>query len=540
MNNKIMFNEILTVPPLTNFQILFGWKGKNKLFSNIIDSLSPLQTFQNSLVIISTDESSGKELTNYIRKVMAERPSAIILSGKEIPYISESISDQYEEMNIPVIYIASSLTIDQLNGAYQLVKTLKTSGQFNKYIESTVSDAIDYMINNGLNELIEQTEKRIGHTIHVTDPFFQTNYFRDQDSLCSPNQLSNFKKELYNKKHDEMEGFKRVILREENKEIYFKKLQTNLQQYGYLIIEQTIEKVVQFDLVQVNKITSIVIAELINQATIVLVEKKYQKNFIYDLLHNNFDSQYEIINQARVWGWDLTVPHQLLLLDIRDDQGDGIDQEFVDQMELIIRNTMSAIFYKPFTVELNGKYVVIFPDTTSKSVKERKEDVKKLANLIKENISESNPNMIISIGIGRYYSSVLDLCRSFQEAKTALELSILKADKSQVNHFQDLGVVRLLSSIRQEQLDDYCYEYLYELIKYDKENQTDMVETIQIYLNGNKNLKSSAEKLFIHTNTLRYRLKKIESVLQIDLQNTNDLLNLLVTLKIYSMNAIRM
>lgn len=540
MNNEIMFNELLVVPPLTNFQILFGWKGKNNPFLSIIDILSPLQAFQNSIVIISTDAFSGKELSNYIRKAMVERPSAIILSGKETPYISENISDQYEEMNIPVIYISSSLTIDQLNGAYQLVKSLKTFGQFNKYIESTANDAIDYMNNNGLNELIELTEKRIGHTIHVTDPFFQTNYFRDQGSLCSSYQLSDFKKEFYNQKHDEVEGFKRVILREENKEIFFKKLQTNLQHFGYLIIEQTMEKVVQFDLFQVNKIISIVIAELISQATIEQVEKKYQKNFIYDLLHNNFDSQYEIINQARVWGWDLTVPHQLLLLDIRNDQGDGIDQNFVDQMELIIRNTMSAIFYKPFTVELNGKYVVIFPDTTSKSVKDRKKDVKKLANLIKENVSRSNPNIVISIGIGRYYPSVLDLCRSFQEAKTALELCILKADKSQITHFQDLGVVRLLASIRQEQLDDYCHEYIDELIKYDKENQTDMVETLQIYLNENKNLKSTAEKLFIHTNTLRYRLKKIESVLQIDLQNTNDLLNLLVTLKIYTMNAIRM
>ncbi len=536
--NNITINELLSVAPLNKFEILFGWKGKDNYFSKIIDSTCSETTVSNSVLVISNDFLSGKQLLAFIEMAIEKSASALIFTGKQPPNIPEKFSSKFEAINIAVIYVPDSLTIKQIKEAFELVKSLKNINQFYNYVACSTHD-IRFVGNDGIQELIEKIEIRLQQSVFVIDPYFQTFYFRDKHSVNNLDEkLSNFKKSYYTNNYEQIDEFKKVTTQVAN-DVYFLKLQNNHQQYGYIVIEQKSEEVTTFDLVHVKRLVPFIITQLINRLEVEQVEKKYQKNFIYDLLHNNFDSQYEIINQASVWGWDFTVPHQLLLVDIYNDQGDGIEQEFFDHMELVIRNTMSALFYKPLTVELNGKYLIIYPETTSKDFKERKKDVKKLAHLIKVNVSDLNPNFVIRIGIGRYYPSIMDLCRSFQEAKTALELCMLKVDKSQITHFEDLGVVRLLASIRQEQLDDYCQECIGELIQYDKVNETDMVNTLQIYLNENGNLKSTADKLFIHTNTLRNRLKRIENVLQIDLQNNNDLLDLLVTLKIYTMNTIR-
>jgi DNA-binding PucR family transcriptional regulator len=61
------------------------------------------------------------------------------------------------------------------------------------------------------------------------------------------------------------------------------------------------------------------------------------------------------------------------------------------------------------------------------------------------------------------------------------------------------------------------------------------METLETFYNNNSDISQTAEQLFIHPNTLRKRLKKIESILNIDLNQIDDLLNIFVDLKVMKM-----
>ena len=71
------------------------------------------------------------------------------------------------------------------------------------------------------------------------------------------------------------------------------------------------------------------------------------------------------------------------------------------------------------------------------------------------------------------------------------------------------------------QLDDFVQETLGPLMDYDDANKTDYLRTLEIYFQEKESLPQAAERMFIHANTLRNRLKKIQAVLGVDLSRAD-------------------
>ena len=69
------------------------------------------------------------------------------------------------------------------------------------------------------------------------------------------------------------------------------------------------------------------------------------------------------------------------------------------------------------------------------------------------------------------------------------------------------------------------------LLRYDKKNNSYLVTSLECYLKK-ASIKEAAEELFIHVRTMKYRLKKVEEILEIDIKNTEVSLELNIAIKI--------
>lgn len=137
-----------------------------------------------------------------------------------------------------------------------------------------------------------------------------------------------------------------------------------------------------------------------------------------------------------------------------------------------------------------------------------------------------------TMGMGDKY--VIDqLHRSYQEALFALHLSELIGKGNRVRHFYDLGVFSLIFKNNVKDLKSLCYKYLNPLITHDKMNNSMFLDTLRSYYDTNLNINDTAERLYLHINTLRYRLKRIEELTHTSLQKADDRTNLYVALKVY-------
>ncbi|MCK4261149.1 MAG: helix-turn-helix domain-containing protein [Halanaerobiales bacterium] len=138
------------------------------------------------------------------------------------------------------------------------------------------------------------------------------------------------------------------------------------------------------------------------------------------------------------------------------------------------------------------------------------------------------------IGVGGFCQGISNLQQSYQEAKEAVKVAKLTNSCDKAFYYDELGIYRLLHKISSEELHKFVNDTLLPLIEYDQQHKTELVKTLDAYFANNGNLRALAKDLFVHYNTVLYRMERIQSILDVDLNNRDIRLNIEVALKIYS------
>jgi purine catabolism regulator len=116
------------------------------------------------------------------------------------------------------------------------------------------------------------------------------------------------------------------------------------------------------------------------------------------------------------------------------------------------------------------------------------------------------------VAAGGIAAGVDDLGRSYEEAASTLALGRELSGGDFVLEHEELGVYRLLSRLPLEELRRHRAEAIGPLLDYDREHNGALVHTLEVFLRCERNRVRAAEELFIHYNTLRYRLGQIEKL----------------------------
>lgn len=139
-------------------------------------------------------------------------------------------------------------------------------------------------------------------------------------------------------------------------------------------------------------------------------------------------------------------------------------------------------------------------------------------------------NIITSNGLGQVYT-LLDLHKSYNEARIALTLPRLMGKKGFVQQFSELGVFTLIFSQDIEKVKHFCNKSLGRLIETDEKEDSGLLSSLRKLLDNNFNWKSTADSMFMHVNTLHYRIEKIEELLEVDLSKMEDRTDLYTAIK---------
>ncbi|MBQ1289387.1 MAG: helix-turn-helix domain-containing protein, partial [Erysipelotrichaceae bacterium] len=85
---------------------------------------------------------------------------------------------------------------------------------------------------------------------------------------------------------------------------------------------------------------------------------------------------------------------------------------------------------------------------------------------------------------------------------------------------------------RYDDLKAYIYPTVLDLLDYDRKNNSNLTTTLYVYLDNFGNTAKSAELLYIHKNTLLYRMQKIKEILHCELENGEEILRVMMSLRI--------
>lgn len=128
----------------------------------------------------------------------------------------------------------------------------------------------------------------------------------------------------------------------------------------------------------------------------------------------------------------------------------------------------------------------------------------------------------LRIGISNTFFRIENFARQYIQACHAIELDQHLQGGHNVCCYIDYEFFDMLSTVKDtSSLESFCHPALTLLKKYDHDNDMDLYHTLNVYLSCGCSIKLTAEKLFIHRNSLSYRLKRIAELTQADLEDSN-------------------
>ena len=122
----------------------------------------------------------------------------------------------------------------------------------------------------------------------------------------------------------------------------------------------------------------------------------------------------------------------------------------------------------------------------------------------------------VTIGISTIVDNIKDLAKAYQEAQVALEVGKVFETEKNIISYENLGIGRLIYQLP----TTLCEMFLQEVFKKGSLESLDRetLMTIQCFFENNLNVSETSRKLFVHRNTLVYRLEKIRKLTGLDLR----------------------
>lgn len=171
----------------------------------------------------------------------------------------------------------------------------------------------------------------------------------------------------------------------------------------------------------------------------------------------------------------------------------------------------------------NKDFVIILDDESTVLIKELKQefdykDISKTSRIIIDTLSSELVKA--KVGVGTVVDNIKDIGRSFKEAEIALLIGGIFDDDQSVNDYNRLGIGRLIYQLPTTS----CTLFLNEVFREGSFESLDSetMSTIQKFFENNLNVSETSRQLYIHRNTLVYRLDKIQKITGLDLRMFDD------------------
>lgn len=290
------------------------------------------------------------------------------------------------------------------------------------------------------------------------------------------------------------------------------------EKVGYIYIDST-PQVVKEEGEVLKSMLELILHQSMILENITAEDRKINK-FIYDLLHQTDYDEGEAVAKAKVYGFDLKKPRNILLIDLGGDIKNTLYSENLscnekDSYWAKVKRSVTYGASSFYTRNSNNivayigrsRFVILKDLGEEEEVKDNFKHLLKTLNSF-QHIMKNEFRGSVTIGVGKYYSGISGLKESFEEALIAMNFGKKVWGPDKVYNFDSFGVVApLINSGRGLDFPKNAFEGF---------SNQELKKTLGMFFESDMSLTQTAKKLKIHRNTLVYRLDKITEILKLD------------------------
>jgi purine catabolism regulator len=255
------------------------------------------------------------------------------------------------------------------------------------------------------------------------------------------------------------------------------------------------------------------------------VKKELRGNFLEGLLAGTLPAR-EVERLARRLDHDTGRPHAIMAF-----AWDGDDSPSLRRLETPLNWLLSNHRRPALVHNFSDTHVCVF-----QAMADEDEDLgtaRELARRLREHLRAEFPNDRLLCGLSGPAAELSDWPRVYRQAAQAMDLAgRLHTDETVT--FDSLGIYQLLIQLEDEPAARrFSDKIVGPLVEYDQRHRSSLMETIIAYFAHHANVSQTAEALYIHRNTLSYRLDRIQELTGQDLENPDERLALQLALKLW-------
>lgn len=522
-HNVLTIKELMRRPMFKQAKIVAGEKGINREIAWVhileIPNATPFVNPKDLILTTGLGFQQNSEIKlAYIKELINRNAAGLCVEiGEYLPSLPQDmidIANKHDfpliQFNVPVRFVDITQDIHSLliNHQHQILKALES---FSRKLQQLTLESSD--INSILRLLYDHTSYQVIYYSTIE----KNSFFPPMSLEISGNIIESYQHEIEKSKNANQET---CILTTSDKTMIVSQpvicLGQTLSYVGIVVFNQKVEDSLFLMLDYVGKaIAHILLRKL-------FLEEKTAENhnlFINDILQHKVDN--EEIALARIGlrssnkgnysfvAGIIEIEHDIAR--IKEHEIESRNQDILISLRSLLKKNdlFSLLFLKNNQIYILCIHESFKDDTPTEVIKK---SINKAFERLKNTVLYTYPQYVeLHIGFGQIKQSIVEATRSFIEAEQTLDINRVLPSNP---FYEDIGIYQLLKGIPdKEMLHDFIEHHLGLILEFDKKSNYNLLETLNEYLKCQGSKQETAKRLFIHRQTLYYRLEKLEELL---------------------------
>ena len=484
--------DVLTKKLFSSAKLIAGANGQQNIIKwvHIVENMDATKLLKGNELILTTGihlKNNVDDFKQFIHQLIASKSSGLCIElGSSIQTIPDLVQQLATDYHFPLIIFQEEVAFVEItqeihstliNQQYEIVKNLEDYAQkINKYTLTA----------NNYEQILMHLYKHLGLQVIFT--------FNGQRSIFIPN--------IHQDKYEMMQNQSNV----EYKEKHLISCDVNIlnQRYGEVCLFSPLRVINEYDALILDR-TVIALSQYLLRDLYIEEKKGLEDREILEKWLNGVSNIEEVTHFLQEHHATTTTNHWIVMIH----QIQKSKNSDLTYYKLFTRNVFEKFGFFPFIVEKNHQLIFILANLREREA--YKHRIEQAIQRIHDN-NKKYAKLKISLAVGKYVTNLQNVKNSFTTAKDTLQIRWKSQDLSYF--YEDLHLYHLIFQLQKNPaIMEMVAEYIDPLIKYDQKHNSNLVETLKVYLQTNGLKKETSERLFIVRQTLYHRLEKIEQLL---------------------------
>ncbi|MFP3920017.1 PucR family transcriptional regulator ligand-binding domain-containing protein, partial [Lysinibacillus telephonicus] len=282
--------------------------------------------------------------------------------------------------------------------------------------------------------------------------------------------------------------------------------------YGNITSWAPYREHLESDILLLEKAVSILSFEFLKKKVRIDIEQQYESDFFKEIVYSESLNQRNIEIWGKKYNLSTTIGYQCLI--ITNYKNIDAFRKDLERNKYRLSEAIKKIHHYIIVAFTQESISIALPKTILEG-----DILDKIQELLKKLLIHHSSSIVI--GVGQELKGIVGMKKSFKQAEKALQLANQTNRLGIITHYDEIGTRRLIFELgSSEELLNIYNETILMIL--DDEKGFELVKTLECYFNHDESLKITSDCLYIHVNTLKYRLKRMEELTGLSFKRVDD------------------